>query len=391
MTSRDAGADALRDWLLRREEATTPEVLIAELCARLEAIGFPVWRAATSLRTLHPELFVTNVVWQRGVGTRTSARHHDITESPGYRVSPVAVIHGGVDRIRQRLDVPPETLPYPLLVDFARQGGTDYVIEALTLADGRRSFVSFTTDHPGGFAPEHLDALAAIRPALNLRLELESAYLATRSLLEVYLGPNAARRVLAGAFKRGGGESIRAAIWFCDLRGFTELGDRLHVEEVVELLDRYFEHVAGPVNDAGGEVLKFIGDAMLAILPVDDAGPAEPCARARAAAEAALAGLEALNRELAAEGRPCLGVGIALHLGEVMYGNIGARGRLDFTVIGAPVNEACRVESLCKPLGTPLLCTAAFAAAVPSAALVSLGAHALKGVRDPVEVFTLRR
>jgi adenylate cyclase len=200
-----------------------------------------------------------------------------------------------------------------------------------------------------------------------------------RRLLDVYLGQNAAERVLSGGFRRGSGQLLTAAIWYCDLRGFTSLSDRLPTREVVPLLDRYFETVAGPVVARGGEILKFIGDAVLAVFPTGPEGPRSACERALAAAEESL--------RVVADLRP-LSIGVGLHLGEVMYGNIGARERLDFTVIGAAVNEVCRVESLCKELSVPLLMTGRFAEQLAHQGCVPLGLHALKGVAEPQPVFT---
>jgi adenylate cyclase len=193
--------------------------------------------------------------------------------------------------------------------------------------------------------------------------------------------------VLGGQFRRGTGTELEAALWFCDLRGFTELSDRLPARAVVGVLDRYFESVATPIEEQGGEILKFIGDAILAVFPIGDEGPGPACHRALAAAEAVLARVEAASRT---EAEP-IALGIALHTGRVMYGNIGGLTRLDFTVIGASVNELCRVEAMCKSLGEPLLMTAAFAAALGDVELRSLGHHALKGVAKPQEILTQAR
>ena len=196
--------------------------------------------------------------------------------------------------------------------------------------------------------------------------------------------------MVEGEFRRGGGELIEAAIWFCDLRGFTAMSDHSAPREVVETLDAYFDRVAGAVMEQGGEVLKFVGDAVLAIFPIDG-DAARATGAALEAAERALAALGALNEERTAQGRSPLAIGIALHIGAVMYGNIGARNRLDFTVISAAVNEACRLEGLCKPLGTPLAMSEAFVAAARLERTLDLGTHALAGVDAPVRVLTLER
>lgn len=382
--------ESVARWLLRQPPGTQVEVLLPALNAKLIEAGIPVWRNGTSVHTHHPELFARTVIWQRGEGCESTLRPYDVLQSSMYLESPVAKIRAGAAELRVRLDVPRDAIEYPLLRDLADDGATDYVVVALLLPRGRRTFASWATDRAGGFAPSDIDALRELIPALSLHVSLDAERYAIDSLLQVYLGVNAGHRVLAGAFKRGTGELIRAAIWFCDLRGFTELSDRLPVREVVSLLDRYFEAVATPVASEGGEILKFIGDAMLAIFPINTQ-PGDACRRALIAAEAAIDRLA--NLKVSSDGRdlPPLRIGVALHVGEVMYGNIGAEARLDFTAIGASVNEVCRVESLCKPLQVPLLVTEAFARDLGSAELISLGAHPLKGVSRPPEVFTLKR
>jgi adenylate cyclase len=332
---------------------------------------------------MHPEVYVRTLTWNPARGAACDLRNHDLRQSPMYRGSPVERIHQGSGPIRCRLVGPDADLSFPVCRDIVAEGGTDYLVLPVELAGTSRSFASFATARPGGFTDAQLDALASLVPLLSLRLAHAAARFATRGLLEVYLGKNAARRVLSGAFTRGGGETLHAAIWFCDLRGFTALSDSRPAAEMVALLDRYFEAVAGPIDDAGGEILKFIGDAVLAIFPVGAAGPGDACDRALAAARRALAGVAALD----ADGGP-LSIGIALHLGEVLYGNIGGRDRLDFTVIGPAVNEASRVESLCKEVGASILVTSRFAAALPDVAFDARGEHRLRGVAAPQPLYT---
>ncbi len=376
-------------WLLEGVALDAPfEKTFEQLCARLVEAGVPIRRLATSLQTRHPEVLARLVAWDRSDGCEVSLQPHDIRTSPAYLQSPVAAIHAGLPELHVRLDGDRAAIPYPMVRDLAERGATDYFILGIPMGGDRRTFLSCTTDRAGGFAESDLALLREVTQVLALRIALHAESEAVRSLLEVYLGSSASRRVLSGAVRRGAGEIIRAAIWTCDLRSFTELSDHTPVREVVALLDQYFEAVSSPIVAAGGEILKFVGDAMLGIFPIHDDQPS-PCGAALTAAEEALANLEALNARLP---RP-LHIGLALHQGEVMYGNIGAQTRLDFTVIGASVNEVCRVESLCKPLGVPLLVTRAFAhsGATVEPRLVSLGGHQLKGVSAPIEVFTLHR
>lgn len=368
----------LEQWL-----RTAPHVadggqsFVRELASRLRAAGLPIWRMSLALLNKHPELLWRTVQWHEHEGVKAIEREHRTALDAFFTDSPVAALRQGSPPIRERLE---QAEPrYPIGRDLKQQGGTDYYAQGLRFSNGEISYVSWATRQPGGFTGGTLAALDRLLPALAQRVELESAYHATRSLLEVYLGKNAARRVLEGQFRRGGGELIRAAIWFCDLRGFTAVSDRSSPERVVEMLDAYFESVAGAITARGGEVLKFIGDAILAIFPVTD-GDAAACRRALEAAEAALEALE-----------PPLAIGIALHVGDVMYGNIGSRERLDFTVISAAVNETSRLEGLCKALGTRLTLSSAFVATLRDVDVIDLGEQELKGVRDKLRVYTLPR
>jgi adenylate cyclase len=312
-------------------------------------------------------------------------RLHSLLSRPDYTDSPAALIHEGAPCVRARLAGPSADLSRAVFREVSAAGGTDYYAVALEYGDGYRTFMSWATDAEGGFADEHIRTFDRLAPLLGLRLELDGARYTMRSLLSVYLGNNAAQRVLAGHFCRGHGEIIRCAIFFSDMRGFTVLADHAPPAHVVRTLDAYFERVAGPISAHGGEVLKFIGDAVMAIFPTgnDEHGA---CQRAASAAREALAGIAEMN---AHREHPPVSAGIALHLGEVMYGNVGSRDRLDFTVIGAAVNEASRVEGMCKVTEMPVLMTRAFATAY-GGDVVSVGRHQLKGVSEEHELFTLQ-
>ncbi len=382
-------AAQLTAWAL---EPTTRNLGLAEmldgLAARLLAAGVPVRRMRTSVTTKHPELFVRAVMWHAERGTDVRDGKRELLVTATFLGSPVARVRAGASRIRCRLTGPDADLSFAICEELAADGLTDYAVYPLIFGTGERTYFSFATDAADGFSDEALALFEALLPVLGVRVEVESCNYALSSLLEVYLGRNAASRVLAGSFLRGTGQPIHAAIWFCDMRGFTTMADRLPASEVVRTLDRFFESVAGPIGPHGGEVLKFIGDAVLAIFPVLADGAGAACARALSAANTAVRGVATLNHrgEL-----PPIDLGIGLHVGEVMYGNIGARDRLDFTVIGAVVNEVCRVESLCRTLASPILMTAAFAAACDRDRVRSRGVHALKGVAAPQEIFAPSR
>ena len=377
--------DDLSRWILA---VAAPDVgtFFDVLARHLQQLGLPLWRMGTGLSTMHPEVGVLSVFWTSETGSSVRQNPRSLYATSFFRASPMfAIVEQGVDEIRRRLQGPDARLDFPICRELAEQGATEYLVWAVTLSDGRRTGLTFTTRDPLGFDDRRLDPVRDSLPAIAARIELYQAQFATRSLLQVYLGANAARRVLAGEFLRGSGTSIRAAIWYCDLRGFTELSDRRPPLEVTATLDAYFERVVRPITATGGEILKFIGDAVLAIFPVAD-DEAAACRRALNAAREAIASIAEENHP-----RPtALAIGVALHVGDVFYGNVGGADRLDFTVIGAPVNEVCRLESLCKALGVALLMTSAFRAHLADDDLVDLGEHTLRGVSTPTRVFGVR-
>lgn len=375
----------LSRWLLEAGTATlAPEELLSGLVARLQAAGLSLFRVSIWIPTKHPELWGNQLIWNQRDGCQVLRRDHEVSTGSDYVGTPAERLHQtSATSLRCRLDGDDASIPFAMLRRMAQEGATDYLM--IAFEPGRESpWIALACNGPGGFADEHVVLLQELAPLLSLHVRIVAAGFATRSLLEVYLGANASRRVLDGAFRRGSGIEIDAAMWFCDMRDFTVLSDHLPPADVVRLLDAYFEHIAAALEQQGGEILKFIGDAVLAIFPVGGAGPAEPCNRALAAARQALAAVEAWSATTSVPVR----LGIGLHLGRVMYGNIGGRARLDFTVIGASVNEVCRVESLCKPLGVPLLITEEFARARGRHDLSSLGLHQLKGVSAPRELLT---
>ncbi len=381
-------AVAIGEWITTAPSSSEDRAeFVQGLAERLTQSGIPLWRLRYALMTMHPEVLWRSVLWSARDGVSVFDQSHARLGDAFYTASPVAVVRRSGAPLRVRLE--PGELPFALCTELRDQGGTDFYALPLPFSNGQVSYATFVTDDPAGFSDSSLALLDAVRPYLARRIELESAYYATRALLEVYLGKNAARRVLAGEFQRGRGEEIDAAIWFSDMRGFTRLSDRLPPARVIELLDGHFELIVSAIGAHGGEVLKFIGDAVLAIFPFgNDARDA--CRRALAAAERTFAGLADVNQGLAAAGEEAVEIGIALHSGAVMYGNIGGRDRLDFTVISSAVNETSRLESLCKSLGTRLALSARFVETAEAEGVEDLGEHELRGVRAPVRVFTAR-
>jgi len=376
-------------WILGEGPHIDSDVeLFDELCWRLLGDGVPLWRATLYMGTLHPLI--------RGIGARWTRQQNVIEEfrilhgsetTDEYLLSPIrATIERGTPFRRRLIAEVPE---YPLLSKLRKNGGTDYFALALNHAFQRFPAVTWATDRPGGFDDAHIAALEDLNPALAAIVDTRAVRRISANLLDTYLGPQAGRRVLAGQIRRAEGERLRAVIMMTDLRGFTALSDRLPGDEVIELLDDYFDAIATPVEEHKGEILKFIGDGMLAIFPAEDDD--DFSASSVHALEAATAGLERLdtvNQARRAVGRDELRIGIGLHLGEVIYGNVGAAGRLDFTVIGPAVNLASRIEGLTKRLLRPMLFSSAFARVCPRP-LVSLGFQPVRGLADPEEVFGL--
>ncbi len=372
-------------WLLgpgARSLALEP--FMGTLVARARAEGLPLHRVSCSVRTRNPEVWVVNLRWSADEGTTISLRPHGFHADPRYVAGPVAHIYQGGDGFRQSLVASPLAYDFPLLRELAQEGFTDYLIEPLELTEDVRSFVSWATQSPGGFSDGQLVALRELTVPLSAALALLSERQALESLLAAYLGKKPAQRVLGGEYRRAQVTTLNAVIWFCDLRGFTRFVDQSPSQAVLDRLNRYFDLVGTAIQCHHGEILKFIGDAILAVFPFDHEGQAKQAAlHALGAAEEALGALAENERD------PPLEVGIGLHVGSVNFGNVGTLGRLDFTVIGGAVNEASRVEALCKEQQTRLLLTEDLARLLEDERLVSIGVHPLRGVTAQRELFTL--
>ncbi|MDJ0853073.1 MAG: DUF427 domain-containing protein [Myxococcota bacterium] len=384
-----AHANPLVDWLLRDAwDAASIVELVARLARQLQGGRLSLLRANLFMRTLHPQVMGSVHVWDR---ERDEVDVFDLehwrASEERFLESPFVPIFEGRGGIRRRLEGPDAVLDFPILRDLAELGATDYVAMPLTFSDGQIHALTLATDAPGGFDVESLGHIHELMPMLSRLVEVHALRHTARTLLDTYLGTHTGKRVLDGLIRRGDGEVIPAVIWWADLRGSTKLTERLPRQEYLWLLNRFFECTAGPVIDRGGEVLKFIGDAVMAIFPLRD----HPDAGARAldAARDALARIEALNTERELGGEERVGVAIALHTGKVNYGNVGVSGRLDFTVTGPAVNEVARLEGLSKQLGRTTVASRSFAELVPGR-LVSLGSHPLRGVASSHEVFTLK-
>jgi adenylate cyclase len=300
--------------------------------------------------------------------------------------SPLRAIIDGANEIRQRLQSSEvEILNHPLCEELRAEGLTDYIAWPLDHTLGKRHLVTFATDAPRGFDDDHFAVLAEILPALALVSEIRLKNQLARTLLETYVGPHASEKILAGATTRGSGVTVDAAILICDLRNFTALSNFRSRDEVIDILNGYFDAMTEPIVRNGGEILKFMGDGLLAIFPLSNPTACSDLLRAIGEAQTALAGLN--DRNLSA-GRDALGYGIGVHVGDVMYGNIGSRNRLDFTVIGPAVNIASRLENLTKEVKRSVLFSKAFVEkAGCESKLEDVGSYSLRGLSEPITAY----
>ncbi|WP_085033392.1 adenylate/guanylate cyclase domain-containing protein [Ensifer aridi] len=376
------------DWLVleTRGERFIDNIFV-EMCRRLAEAGMPVARATLHFRIHHPQWIGARILWRKGLTeAEIDTYAYGVEDTTQYLNSPLHEFNDGANEVRCHLDDPTADCPdYPLYDELRAEGLTDYVIWPLHHTLGKRHAITFASDRPGGFSSDDLTFLKDILPALALVSEIRLKNRLARTLLETYVGPHASEQILAGATTRGSGVTVGAAILICDLRDFTKLSDLWPRDDVIELLNGYFDAMAEPIERHGGEILKFMGDGLLAIFPLSD-----PCACSNllGAIDEAQAALSKLNEDNLRKGHDPLGYGIGVHVGDVMYGNIGSRKRLDFTVIGPAVNIASRLESLTKELKRPVLLSRAFVEKAGCAAkLENLGSYPLRGLDGEIDIF----
>ncbi len=315
-------------------------------CQRLVIDGAPLWRAHVAMETLHPQWHGYGYTWRRDLNAIEPEQYvHGSAEGADFLTSPLNALilraRGGEDNpsMRRRLEAGPEERDFPALQEFFAAGATDYFAQLFKFGHGDRSqgsgiVYSFAADCKGGFSDGDTTLMQATLPALSLAMKAHAGYVIASGLLGTYLGEDAGRRVHAGAIMRGSVTSLRAVIWYADIRGFTPISDAAPGPVIVDLLNDVFEILTASLRPRGGQVLKFIGDGMLATFSFEESNWAETCRRALDAAIEAMANIDALNTARAAAGVPVASVDLALHIGEVLYGNVGATDRLDFTVIG---------------------------------------------------------
>jgi adenylate cyclase len=353
--------------------------LIATLGQRLRLIGLPIDRLTLHLRTLHPEILGRTLAWAPDEPVEIRDRAHNIFSIPAFADSPLRQVMETGEALSVRLDDGTRDTWVDIDV-FRDRHLVEQYITPLCNADGPVSAACFCTASPRGFTVSEMAALGRIVPALRNVCELRALRRTELTLLDTYIGATTAQRILAGHIRRGSVETLEAALLLCDLRGFTDLSNRLSSAHMLKLLDTYFDRIIPPITAGGGEILKFMGDAVLAFFSKGDG--AASCAAALGSAQAALARLDAVSLPDVK-----LRAGIALHYGEVSYGNIGSGQRLDFTVIGPDVNLLCRIETACATSDQPLLMSPQVAELLAREKTVSIGRQALRGFSAPIELY----
>jgi adenylate cyclase len=385
----DWDVEPVIDWLAREGRLIANDnQLVEELMNRLVAAGAPIMRFTLGLQAIHPQWRTMGFEWRRGGKVVQAGRPHGIENTAAYIGSPIQELAETRKPVRYRLDaLKPEN--HAVLHGLAAQGGVDYYATPMRVSAGRPPAVTFMTDKPGGFSGADLKKFHHLIDYLAPIVEARIGQRLSTTLMETYLGHIVGEQILSGQIKRGDGQVINAVLWFSDLRDFTGLNERLEASVVLDLLNNYLQLVGDALKAYGGEILKFIGDGVMAYFPAEDALflPAVTN-NAIGAARRLIVDIEAANEARAAGGADPVRFGVGLHVGPVTFGNIGTEDRLDFTVIGPAVNRTARLESLTKELGVQVLASSEFntASTVP---LKSLGMHPLRGVAEPVEVFTL--
>ncbi len=374
-----SSADSLFDWLLDGAPGATQSIHVVErLGVDLNAAGVPVDHTGVFVTTLHPTVFGRRFRWRKGDPKVTTYElTAAIQASPAYTESPVYQVTAHRATIHQRLDGPPPAKDYAVFHEMRAEGYTDYFAEPLVFTNDETHAVTFATRSPEGFTAEHIAIIKRIGRPLARLAEIFALRRVASNLLDTYVGRHCGDRILSGRITKGDIETLRAIIWFSDLRGFTAMSARSTPREIVDTLNELFECQVPAIERHGGEVLKFIGDGMLAIFPLEKDDIAKRCKDALDAADEAFTALDERNEK----SKTAMQFGLALHVGDVAYGNIGGASRLDFTAIGPAVNVAARLEGLTGKLGQSIVLSSDLAAHA-GMMLEDLGEFDLKGVPD---------
>jgi adenylate cyclase len=379
----------LIDWLIDgARSAMDPSRMMSETCERMVAAGLPLWRVGVFVRTLHPDIYGRNFVWKPGAEVEIGSVDFKILESPDFISSPVIIVFQQGLEVRARMD-DPSSSRFPIVEDLRGEGVTDYIALPLPFIDGTVNASSWSTKQPGGFTDEQLAVLRKIVKPLARVIEIISLARTAASLLDTYVGNRAGERILGGQIRRGHTETMNAAIWLSDLRGFTSLSDRVPAETVVEILNLYFDCQVAAIRSHGGEVLKYMGDGLLAVFPIDEyVGDSEQvCSRVLEAAHESRASVADMQYQIG-DVVERFRFGVALHVGRILYGNIGGGNRLDFTCIGPAVNLAARLEKIASRLHRTIVASEGFAG-ICSGGWSDLGEFPIAGFSKDQRVYGL--
>ncbi len=379
----------LTEWLIdgARSAVNSPRMM-EEICERMVQAGLPLWRVGVFIRTLHPDIFGRNFIWRPDEEVEIGTVDFDILDTPGFINSPLALVFTQGKEVRGRLDEL-QSGRFPIFADLDAEGVTDYIALPLMFIDGSIHASSWTTKQPGGFSDEQMRALRSLIPPLVRVIEIVSLRRTAALLLDTYVGNRAGARILGGQIRRGHTDTMDAAIWLSDLRGFTALSDRLPAETVVDILNRYFDCQVHAIRNHGGEVLKFMGDGLLAVFPIDEyvGDVRQVCSHVLEAARESRASVEDMQYAIG-ETVERFRFGVALHVGKILYGNIGGGNRLDFTCIGPAVNLAARLEKMASRLNRTIVASAGFAG-ICSGGWAELGEFPIAGFSKAERVFGL--
>ena len=377
------------EWLIAgARSAPESEQLLSELCDRLSACDIPLWRVEVFVRTLHPDVVGRRFCWRADKGVAVTTAPFTLSNDTPRRESLIGRVCTDGLPIRRQLFLPDCSVDFPLLRELREEGVTDFWASPLVFTDEDVHAAIWTTREPQGFTEEQMAGLETIVKPLARVAEVRALRRTATNLLDTYVGNRTGRRILAGQIRRGHTEAINAAIWLSDMRGFTALSDRIATTVMIDILNRYFDCQVPGILKRGGEVLEIMGDGLLAMFPIDHESETQ-----KVCAEALAAGLEARTKIAAIdltgiEGVKEIGFGLALHVGEVLYGNIGGGNRLDFTCIGPAVNLTARLEKVASQTARTIVTSSAFAAHFESQ-LVPLGEFSVRGFGAQQMVFGL--
>ena len=374
----------LIDWVTREAwQCADPVELVQHLAARFLHEGIAVMRLSIMIRSLHPEIAGVNYIWRRDTdAVQVFDASYQHLQLPEYTNSPLRHVADGLGGVRQPLTVDEAEFSFPIMAELKAQGATDYVAMPLPLSSGQMNVMTLTSDHPNGFTTANLGLLFECSAVISRYFEVFALRANAVALLDTYLGKSTGARVLGGEIRRGDGENISAAIVLCDLRESSRWAELTSRGQYLKLLNAFFDAAAGPVTAHGGEVLKLIGDAVLAVFP-DEGGADRACSAALSAAKAIAEAVPRIPSPIPGRQVACA---TGVSFGNVTYGNVGSADRLDFTVIGTAANVAARLGELGKQLGYPVVASARVAQAALEP-MTSLGAHTLRNVSLPIEVF----